>query len=163
MTVVLKYDTVQKSLIFVRMKEANLALRFPNSFQRLSYENTASAITSTYLFYSGLVSFRTNEYWWVFTIQFLWNHAKMSDSYKFCKFSSHWNRAAKGTAMERTHKKAKKELWRSEIFVESQPAKLQKKQCGGVLFLTIWHCIFNVDSTKTHSSSVTFWRFCRLG
>ena len=31
------------------------------------------------------------------------------------------------------------------------------------VFLCIWYCILNADSTKTHSSSVTFERFCRLG
>ena len=42
-----------------------------------------------------------------------------------------------------------------KTFLSTQPVNLQKKQCGGV-FLTIWLCILNADSTKTHSSNVTF-------
>ena len=41
--------------------------------------------------------------------------------------------------------------------------KIAEKAVWRSVFLTIWHCILNADSTKTHSSSVTFWRFCRLG
>ena len=52
--------------------------------------------------------------------------------------------------------------YRPSKSVPSQPAKLQKLQCRSV-FLTISHCILNADLTKTHSSSVTFQRFCRLG
>ena len=37
----------------------------------------------------------------------------------------------------------------------------RKKQRGWVYFW-LWHCMLNADSTKTHSSSVTFHFFCRL-
>ena len=41
--------------------------------------------------------------------------------------------------------------------------KIEEKAMQRSVFLCIWHCIFNADSTKTPSSSVTFQRFCRLG
>ena len=40
--------------------------------------------------------------------------------------------------------------------------KISQKEVRRSVFWTIWYCILNADSTKTHSSSVTFWRFCRL-
>ena len=41
--------------------------------------------------------------------------------------------------------------------------KIAEKAAGRSAFWTIWHCILNADSTKTNSSSVTFWHFCPLG
>ena len=41
--------------------------------------------------------------------------------------------------------------------------KIAEKAVRRSVFLTKWHCILNADSTKTHSSSVTLQRFCRLG
>ena len=35
-------------------------------------------------------------------------------------------------------------------------SKMAEKAMRGSTFLAIWHCIFNADSTKTLSSSVTF-------
>ena len=41
--------------------------------------------------------------------------------------------------------------------------KIAEKAVWMSVLLTMWHCILNADSTKTHPSSVTFWWFCRLG
>ena len=43
------------------------------------------------------------------------------------------------------------------LFYAVYPAgKFAEKAVWRSVFLTIWHCILNADSTKTHSSSVTF-------
>ena len=47
--------------------------------------------------------------------------------------------------------------------VNNPAGKIAEKSVWRSVFLTIWHCILNVDSTKIHSSSVTFQWFCRLG
>ena len=47
------------------------------------------------------------------------------------------------------------EVMLNEMPCPTQPAKLQKKQWEGV-FWTKWHRILSANSTKTHSSSVTF-------
>ena len=40
--------------------------------------------------------------------------------------------------------------------------KITKKQCGGVYFYVYGIAFWNADSTKTHSFTVSFQRFCGL-
>ena len=44
-----------------------------------------------------------------------------------------------------------------------QKKNITEKAVWRSVCLTIQHCILNVNSTKTHSSGVTFQYFCRLG
>ena len=46
------------------------------------------------------------------------------------------------------------EVYNSILFVPA--AKIAEKAMWRSVFLTKWHRILNADSTKTHSSSVTF-------
>ena len=43
-----------------------------------------------------------------------------------------------------------------KVVTHNKVAKLQKKQLWRSVFLSIRHSILNADSTKTHSSRVTF-------
>ena len=59
-------------------------------------------------------------------------------------------------------------FYRNENFIEYSlvcyPAgKIAEKAVWRSAFLTIWHCILNADSTKTHSFTLLFLQFCRLG
>ena len=43
-----------------------------------------------------------------------------------------------------------------ESTVKNPAGKIAEKPVWRSVFLTKWHCILNADSTKTHSSGVTF-------